>query len=93
MQELETIIRKLVADEVEKVAAPLRQELATTKSILSKISTRVGTKEALALTGIKSEKTLKKTFTPLQHGEKGRLTYSRVELETWIANKELTKAA
>lgn len=88
-EQIEAIVDKRIAEKQE----PLKQELAVANRILAKIPLRVSTAEALAMTGIKTPQTLDKHFTRLQNGTKGRLTYSLVEIERWIAERELIKAA
>lgn len=74
---------------IMEAVTPLKQELAIANRILSKIPLQVSTNEALALTGIKTRHTLEKEFTKHQNGEKGRITYKLVDIERWIAEREL----
>lgn len=78
---------------IRKATEPLKKQLEVQERILAKIPFRVSTAEAMALTGIKSDRTLKKLFNPMQDGPKGRITYSLVDIERWVAEKELNKAA
>lgn len=90
---LETLIRQIAREEAQSENADLKQKLEVQERILAKIPFRVSTAEAMNLTGIKSDRTLKKKFTPMQDGPKGRITYSLVDIERWVAEKELSTAA
>lgn len=76
---------------IEKATAPLVKEIAILKKLAAKNGDKIDTAEAIRISGIKEHRTLKKLFTYMQDGEKGKLFWSRVEIETWIASKELTK--
>lgn len=91
MQDIEAIFRKIAAEEFEKAIAPLVQKIAILERVLAKNGDRIDTTEAKRISGISDSRTLKKLFTPSQDGENGRLYWSRVEIETWNARKELTK--
>jgi hypothetical protein len=88
-EQIEAIVDKRIAEK----QAPLIRQLEIANRVLAKIPLEVSTKEAMAMTDIKSPHTLKKHFTPTQDGLRGRVTYSRIEIETWLAERQLTKTA
>jgi predicted DNA-binding transcriptional regulator AlpA len=77
---------------INAAVAPLIRQLEIANRVLAKIPLEVSTKEAMAMTGIKSRHTLDKHFTAMQDGERGRVTYSRIEIETWIEERKLIAA-
>lgn len=76
---------------ITEATAPLVHDLAVANRILAKIPLRVSTLQAVEMTGL-SRYNLEKHFTKLQDGDKGRIYYSLVEIERWIAERELKAA-
>lgn len=77
---------------IEQATKPLHDEIKFLKSVVAKNGDQIDTKEARRISGISDTRTLLKHFTATKHGENGKYTWSRVEIETWNAKKELPKA-
>jgi hypothetical protein len=90
---MEILTKQETMQAIFQAVAPIARELAIAQTILAKIPLTVSTNDAMAMTGIKSPHTLKKHFQPTQNGQNGRITYRLVEIERWLAERQLTKAA
>jgi hypothetical protein len=75
---------------IEKATAPLLREITILKRVVKENGDMIDSNEAMRRTGIKSLVTLKKLFTPTPQGR--WYYFSKVEIETYLAELELTKA-
>lgn len=89
---LEEQIEAIATRKAEEALAPVLKKIAILEKVVAKNGDQISTAKAKELTGISDNRTLRKLFTPTQNGPKGALTWSRVEIETWKAKKQLPKA-
>jgi len=88
---MEVLSKEDTLKAIEQATAPLLHKLEVQERILAKIPFQVSTLEASKLTGL-SRHLLLKHFKPVKDGESGNLYFKVVDLERWIAERELKAA-
>lgn len=89
---MEILTKEETLAAIREATKPLQEKIIFLERALKQNGDQISTAEARRISGISDLRTLKKRFTPTQHGENGDHTWSRVEIEEWKARKELTKA-